>query len=152
LISLIIGRLNDLVDSNTFAERVQSKLLFLKEADFSEATAGRHEISAGLFYFLNEYETKNAEDCFWEAHQKYLDFHFILEGKENIAVDHIENQRVIEAYNAEKDATFFDGDVNSVITMNPGDVMVCFPEDSHMAGIIAENKQKVRKVVLKVKM
>jgi YhcH/YjgK/YiaL family protein len=149
---LIIGRLNDLVDSNTFAERVQSKLLFLKEADFSQATAGRHEISKDLFYFLNEYETKDAEDCFWEAHQKYLDFHFILEGKENIAVDHIENQRVIEAYNAEKDATFFDGDVNSVITMNPGDVMVCFPEDSHMAGIIAENKQKVRKVVLKVKM
>ncbi|WP_066250795.1 YhcH/YjgK/YiaL family protein [Neobacillus drentensis] len=147
---MIIGRLNDLVESNTVAEKLQSQLLFLKEADFSQATAGRHEINEDLFFFLNEYETKEAEDCFWEAHQKYLDFHFILEGKENIAVDHIENQRVIEAYNAEKDAIFFEGKVNSVITMNPGDVMICFPEDSHMAGVIAEEAQKVRKVVLKV--
>jgi YhcH/YjgK/YiaL family protein len=147
---LIIGRLNNLVESKAFTEKLQSKLLYLKEADFSLATAGRHEINEDLFFFLNEYETKEAEECFWEAHQKYLDFHYILEGKENIAVDHFENQRIIESYNAEKDAIFFEGDVHSIITMNPGDVMICFPEDSHMAGIIAENKQKVRKVVLKV--
>lgn len=36
--------------------------------------------------------------------------------------------------------------------MHQGDVMICFPEDSHMAGIIADEAQKVRKVVLKVKM
>lgn len=148
---MIFGRINDLIESNTLSEKLQSKLLFLKESDFSLATAGRHEINEDLFFFLNEYETKEAEECFWEAHQKFLDFHFIIEGRENIAVDHFENQRIIEAYNAEKDAIFFEGDVHSIITMNPGDVMICFPEDSHMAGIIAKNKQKVRKVVLKVK-
>ncbi|MCL6573821.1 MAG: YhcH/YjgK/YiaL family protein, partial [Bacillus sp. (in: Bacteria)] len=114
--------------------------------------AGRHEIDGDLFFFLNEYETKEAENCFWEAHQKYLDLHFILEGKENIAVDHIERQLVKEEYDEKKDATFFEGDVHFVVTMNPGDVMICFPEDSHMAGIIAEETQKVRKIVLKVKL
>jgi YhcH/YjgK/YiaL family protein len=72
--------------------------------------------------------------------------------QENIAVDHIEHQQVKEAYNEEKDAAFFEGDVHSIITMNPGDVMICLPEDSHMTGIIAGEKQKVRKVVLKVKL
>ncbi|NWQ41760.1 YhcH/YjgK/YiaL family protein [Bacillus sp. EB106-08-02-XG196] len=38
------------------------------------------------------------------------------------------------------------------IAMNLGDVMICLPEDSHLAGIIAGEKQKVRKVVLKVKL
>jgi len=149
---MIVGRLIDLIESQSLTERLQSKLQLLKETDFSKYMAGRHELSEELFFFLNEYETKAAEECFWEAHQKYLDFHFILEGKENIAVDHIEHQRVKEAYNDEKDAVFFDGDVHSIITMNPGDAMICFPEDSHMAGIIAEESQKVRKVVLKVKM
>lgn len=149
---MISGRLNDLIDSQFLTDNLQSKLHLLKASDFSQLPAGRHEMSEDLFFFLNEYETKEAEACYWEAHQKYLDVHFILEGKENIAVDHIENQKVIEAYNTEKDAIFFEGDVNSVITLTPGDVMICFPEDSHMAGIISEKSQKVRKVVLKVKL
>ena len=105
-----------------------------------------------MFFFLNEYETKNADDCFWEAHQKYLDVHYILEGKEAIAVDHIDHQKVKEEYDEVKDAIFFEGNVDSAVTMTPGDVMICFPEDSHMTGIIAGEKQKVRKVVLKVKL
>jgi YhcH/YjgK/YiaL family protein len=149
---LLNGKLNDLVESRVLSEKLQSQLLLLKDHDFSAYPAGRHEMGEELFFFLNEYETKDVEACFWEAHQKYLDLHYILEGKENIAVDHIEHQQVKEAYNEEKDATFFEGEVHSVITMNPGDVMICLPEDSHMAGIIADEKQKVRKVVLKVKL
>lgn len=148
---MIIGRLNDLETQNVFTEKFQSKFTLLKEMDYSQIPAGRHTISEDLFFFLNEYETKDIEDCYWEAHRKYLDFHYILEGKENIAVDHIEHQTIMEEYNEEKDAAFFEGDVKYVITMKPGDVMICFPEDSHMAGIIAEEKQNVRKVVLKVR-
>jgi YhcH/YjgK/YiaL family protein len=149
---LLKGRFNDLVESQILSEKIQSSLLLLKEHDFSGYPAGRHEMGEDLFFFLNEYETKEAEACFWEAHQVYLDFHYILEGKENIAVDHIEHQQVKEAYNPEKDAAFFEGDVHSIITMNPGDVMICLPEDSHMAGLMADEKQNVRKVVLKVRL
>lgn len=148
---MLKGKLNDLVENKIFSEKLQSTFLLLKEHDFSAYPAGRHELGEN-FFFLNEYETKEAEACFWEAHQVYLDFHYILEGKENIAVDHIDHQQVKEAYNQEKDATFFEGDVHSIITMNPGDVMICLPEDSHMAGIIAGEKQNVRKVVLKVQL
>jgi YhcH/YjgK/YiaL family protein len=149
---LLTGKLNDLVESQIFSEKLQSNLLLLKDHDFSAYRAGRHELGEDLFFFLNEYETKEVEACFWEAHQVYLDFHYILEGKENIAVDHIDHQQVKEAYSEEKDATFFEGDVRSIITMNPGDVMICLPEDSHMTGITPDEKQKVRKVVLKVKL
>lgn len=148
---MIFGRLDDLVGSHILKEELQTKLHLLNEIDFSLFTAGRHEISEDLFFFLNEYETKEIEECFWEAHQKYLDFHFIIEGKENIAIDHIGHQKLKEKYSEEKDVIFLEGDVNSVITMNPGDIMICFPEDSHMTGLIAEEKQKVRKIVLKVK-
>jgi YhcH/YjgK/YiaL family protein len=149
---LLKGKLKDLVESQIISEKIQSTLLLLKGHDFSAYRAGRHELGEELFFFLNEYETKEVEDCFWEAHQVYLDVHYILEGNESIAVDHIEHQQVKVAYNQEKDATFFEGDVRSILTMNPGDVMICFPEDSHMAGLIADEKQSVRKVVLKVKL
>lgn len=147
---MIVGRITDLASSQAYSEKLQSIFELLKEVEFSQYSAGRHELANGLFFFVNEYETKEASDCFWEAHQKYLDFHFILEGTENIAVDHIDNQQVIEVYNEEKDATFFQGNVKTLVTLNPGDVMVCFPEDSHMAGVIAKEKQSIRKIVMKV--
>lgn len=140
----------DLAHCADLNEELRKKLAILKEIDFSQYPAGRHEINDELFFFLNEYETKEAEECFWEAHQKYLDVHYILEGKEKIAFDHIDRQMIKEDYNAEKDATFFEGVVDSVISMNPGEAMICYPEDSHMTGIVAGEKQKVRKVVLKV--
>lgn len=148
---MIYGRLVDLVDNcDFFTEELRKNLKVLQELDFSKYAAGRHEVDEETFFFLNEYETKDAEQCFWEAHQKYLDIHYILEGHEKIAVDHIENQQVKEAYNTDSDATFFEGDIDSIIMMNPGDCMICFPEDSHMTGIIAEQKQEIRKVVFKV--
>lgn len=148
---MITGNLEDIREKAVLDDKILSKLEFLK-GDFSQYTAGRYEVDNNSFFFLNEYETKEEESCFWEAHRKYLDIHYILEGQEKIGVDHIGRQQVKEEYDAEKDAIFFEGDVLSGITMNPGDVMICFPEDSHMTGLIAQEKQKVRKVVLKVEL
>lgn len=149
---MIYGKLSDVINYKNLDPKLQSKCNFLKDTDFSQYGPGRHEIEEDLFFFVNEYETKEVEECFWEAHRKYLDFHFILEGTEKIAVDHIERQKVKEDYNEEKDAIFFNGDVHSVVTMRPGDVMICYPEDSHMTAILAGKKEKVRKIVLKVKL
>ncbi|QFK72789.1 YhcH/YjgK/YiaL family protein [Pradoshia sp. D12] len=151
LISLITGNIDDLIEQKSLAENLQSKLTFLKEFDSSQYSAGRHDIDENLFFFLNEYETKEEPDCIWEAHRKYLDIHYILEGKENIAVDHINRQQIKENYDEAKDAIFLEGDVQTLIAMNPGDVMICFPKDSHKVGIITEEKQMVKKIVLKVK-
>jgi YhcH/YjgK/YiaL family protein len=148
---LITGKLENVREQNILNDRILSKLNVLNK-DFTRDTAGRYEVDDVSFYFLNEYETKEVQNCFWEAHRKYVDIHYILEGQEKIAVDHIERQQVKEDYDTEKDAIFFEGDVLSEITMKPGDVMICFPEDSHMTGIIAGEKQTVRKVVLKVEL
>ncbi len=151
LITLITGNIDDLIEQNSLAENLQTKLLFLKEFNSSHYSPGRHDIEEDLFFFLNEYETKEENDCIWEAHREYLDIHYILEGKENIAIDHINRQIIKEDYDEAKDAIFLDGDVQTLVAMNPGDLMICFPEDSHKVGIIAEEKQRVKKIVLKVK-
>lgn len=147
---MITGNLMDLTENRGINKKILDKLAFLKEMDFSKYEAGRHDVDSEVFFFLNEYETKEAESCFWEAHQKYIDIHFILEGKEKIAFDHIDRQNVKVAYDKEKDAVFLEGPIYSEITMIPGDVMICFPEDSHMTGLMADQKNIVRKVVLKV--
>lgn len=147
---MITGKLSSLAESPYTHEKLMPVLKLLQEMDFSQYTGGRHELGNGSFFFLNEFETKEAENCFWEAHRKYIDIHFILDGQEKIAFDHIDRQSVETEYDPEKDAVFLEGELHSEMTMNPGDVMICLPEDSHMTGLVAGHKQKVRKVVLKV--
>ncbi|WP_232381154.1 YhcH/YjgK/YiaL family protein [Paenibacillus tianjinensis] len=101
---------------------------------------------------MNEYETKDAGDCFWEAHQVNLDLHYILEGTERIGYAAIEQLAVKEEYSAEKDAVFFTGALESAVTAGPGALVVCYPRDGHMTGIEAGCKETVRKVVLKIKL
>ena len=130
---------------------IQSKLMLLQTFDSSDYPVGRHDINENLFFFLNRYETKDEKNCVWEAHRKYLDIHYILEGQENIAIDHIKRQIIQKDYDADIDAIFLEGMVHTHVTMSPGDVMICFPEDSHKVGIRTEERQMVKKIVLKVK-
>lgn len=149
---MIVDSLTHLLkDEAAFGPKIQRGLQFLRDTDFSGQTAGRHEVDEELFYFINEYETKAAEECFWEAHRINLDLHYILEGKEKIGYAAIELLDVKEEYSAEKDAVFFTGQLESAVAVSAGDLVICYPQDGHMTAIAAGNKESVRKVVLKIK-
>lgn len=93
---MIIGNLSDMIAKNYANEHLQKGFSYLTSVDFSECSVGVHKDDETFFYVLNEYETKDQADCFWEAHRKYLDFHYILDGSERIAFDHINNQTVLK--------------------------------------------------------
>jgi YhcH/YjgK/YiaL family protein len=147
---MIVGKLTDIVKRGNLDDRLLERLQFLVETDFSSYSAGRYEGDKDWFFLINEYETKSVEECFFEAHKKYLDIQFIIEGKEKFAIDHIDRQDVKEEYDPNRDIMVLEGNVDSIFTMYPGDVMILFPEDSHMPAIKVEEKDKIRKVVLKV--
>lgn len=148
---MISGKLTDLLNNQYLDEKLQKGFRFLNEVNFEEYSTGKHEVSDDLFFVVSEFESKEEEDGFWEAHRNYLDFHYILKGNEKIAVDHIDNQVIKNNYDEEKDFIEFDGPIESSLLMKPGDVMVCFPEDSHMTGLYSTEKQQVRKIILKLK-
>ncbi|AGK55828.1 YhcH/YjgK/YiaL family protein [Bacillus sp. 1NLA3E] len=149
---MILDKLTHLLESTVQPANIQRAVQFLAEEDFSSYELGKHIIDEEMFFFLSEYETNSVEDCFWESHQTYLDLHYILEGSEKVGYEQINRLTVKETYNEEKDAIFFTGEVHSTVSLNKGDVLVCFPQDGHMTGINTGNTvTKVRKVILKVK-
>jgi YhcH/YjgK/YiaL family protein len=153
MMGLIVDTLGHLLENEAaYGEKIQAGLRFLRDTDFAGQAAGRHEVDENMFYFINEYETKDAGECFWEAHRINLDLHYILEGTERIGYAAIEQLAVKEEYNAEKDAVFFTGALQSAVTAGPGALVVCYPQDGHMTGIEAGRKEAVRKVVLKIKL
>lgn len=149
---MIIDTLDHLLGGGvTLGDKVERGLRFLKETDFANQAAGKHEVDGETFYFVNEYVTKDASECFWEAHEVNLDLHYILEGTEKIGYAPIGRLQVKEAYNPDKDAVFFDGTLETAVTVSPGDVVICYPQDGHMTGIQVQEPQAVRKIVLKIK-
>ncbi|MEK5023878.1 YhcH/YjgK/YiaL family protein [Paenibacillus sp. FSL M7-1046] len=150
---MIVDTLGHLLENEAaYGEKIQRGLQFLRDTDFAGLAAGRHDVNEEMFYFINEYETKDTGDCFWEAHRINLDLHYILEGTERIGYSVIEQLKVRDEYSAEKDAVFFTGELVSAVTVGPGALVVCYPQDGHMTGIEAGKKEAVRKVVLKIKL
>lgn len=124
----------------------------IKEMDFTELKPGMHELDGEeLFFNLIEYETKHAEERFWESHKKYIDLHFILEGKEQIGYEQFDRMTIKEDYNEVDDYFLLEGKLTSTVLLQKNDFMILYPNDVHMTGIKADQQEKVRKVVFKIK-
>ena len=127
-------------------------LSYIHNYDLARLDIGRHTIvEDDIFAVVSEYETKEADDTKWEAHQKYADIQILISGEEKIGVATPKGMKVNTPYNAEKDIEFYDGKGDYVI-LRPGNFAVLFPSDAHLPGVAVDEKVKVKKVVIKVRL
>lgn len=95
--------------------------------------------------------SKPESECKYEAHQNYIDLHYIVEGVEGIATADCASLTVTEAYDGEKDILFLSGEEDGRYYLKPGQFMVCFPNDAHKVGMMADAPAPIRKIVFKIK-
>ena len=111
---------------------------------------GRVDIDGDRLYALvQEYQTRPAEQGLWEAHRRYIDVQYIVSGRERMGVANIHTMQLGE-YVMEKDFQPMTGTGND-IEVFPGSFIIFFPEDGHMPGLKVNEPERVKKVVLKVK-
>lgn len=147
--------LNNLKYLNKYIEdkHINKFINYIKVTDLTNFEKGVYEIE-GKDFFLNivEYNLKNAEEGFWEAHRDYLDIHFMIIGEERIKLNFIHNLKFKE-YKKEYDFVSFEySKENSYVDLSKGDFLVCYPEDAHMTGIKIENNDYVKKAIFKIKL
>lgn len=124
---------------------------FMKTQDLLHLPTEKIELDGDNVFINNTLsELVAAEDQLLEAHKRYIDVHFPLNGKEIIGVSLIENcHQVKSPYDEEKDCGFFFDKPTNYICLLPGDFLIVFPEDAH-APLIGEGK--IRKAVAKIKL
>ncbi len=133
-------------------EKVDQAIAYIKNTNFENLVKNTYKVDGEeLFFNLLEYETKDAEDRFWESHKKYIDLHYILEGTEFIGYEQFERMNIKEEYNTADDYYLLEGSLHSKVRLQKGDFMICFPNDVHMTAIKVDEPEKVRKIVFKVK-
>jgi len=111
---------------------------------------GRYELSGGIYYLVQSYETKPESEGFFEAHRKYIDVQYIAAGRELHNFTNLAGLKTREPYSEEKDVIILDGKGNGLV-LETGFFAVYFPEDAHMPNLRAGvNPEKVIKVVFKI--
>lgn len=129
-------------------------LKYLKNTDFSTMENGKYEIKEGkVWAIVQDYNTKPESEGKYEAHRKFVDIQFIIEGEELIGVGNLDDCEAITEYDEEKDIIFLTPKEGAKIELKKviaGEYMILMPKDAHMPSIAVESPSFIKKVVLKV--
>ena len=121
---------------------------YLSTHNLEEMQCGRYEIEGNNIYFnLQEYETKPVQKL--EAHKKYIDIQIVIKGEEYMGYTNINNTKVVEEYNREKDVMFLEGKVDKLKADNKT-FLIFYPNDAHMPALCEKSPQKVKKAIFKI--
>ena len=131
--------------------RVYTALKFLSATDFSKIDLGRYELDGdNIFYMVQSYDT-DPDKTISEAHRKYIDIQYMVEGEEIIGVADISCEKELTEAKEENDVWFYNCKTEPLV-LSAGKYMVLYPNDLHCPGVATNGTAMTcRKVVVKVK-
>lgn len=104
----------------------------------------------GCKFMIQAGTTKSAEGALSEAHRKFLDIQYIIQGEETMGWAPLDTLTPANEFNTEKDVGKYDGHCEFV-RIPAGYCYVVFPEDAHMPGVHLETPTEYCKAVIKLK-
>lgn len=138
--------------SKTLSEKIAEAIEVIKNVKFDEMELGKHVINDELYIILQNYESKDPQIARHEAHKKYVDIQYVVDGMERIDITSAANMEVEEAYNDERDVVFFKEPTQAAtVVLTAGGYVVLYPEDSHKPGIRVDEPVQMKKIVGKVR-
>lgn len=149
---MILDKLEHAGWYETLSENFKKGFDYLKNTDLLNAEIGKFEIDGkNVFAIISEYDSKKHEDCRLEAHRTYADIQFIIAGREAIGYTPLSNQEITAEYLPEKDIIFFSGETTQ-LPLEAGMFAIFFPQDIHRPCMQITGPEKVKKVVIKIKL
>lgn len=134
------------------SEDLRLGLEYLKNVS-PDVELGVHELSPRVKAIVSEYTTKEENENGYEAHREWIDIQYLLKGSEKICCLPMEYLKETKAYDAGKDAAFYEetGIARQEMLVGNGYFAVFFPQDGHESGLCAGECETAKKVVVKVK-
>lgn len=132
--------------------RFKAAFAFLNRPETAAVALGRTDIDGtSLFALVQTYQTKPIQEGKLEAHKKYIDIQYILDGEEFMGYAPLGTQPVATPFDPEKDVGFYDGEA-WFTRFRKGMFAIFFPQDAHLPGRHTDKPTQVRKIVLKIEL
>ena len=148
---MIIDKIENTKIYKNLGERIKRSFDYIAHTNLKNLEPGKYEIDGeNIFALVNEYKTKPESEGKLEAHRKYIDVQYVIEGEELMGYSPLGSPQILEPYREENDIIFFKGD-KSFTKVTTGMFAIFFPEDVHMPGIASGKSASVKKLVIKVR-
>ena len=129
---------------------IYTGLLFLKQAN-ADIENGTYLLNSRVKIIVSEYETKKVNEYGYEAHKRFVDIQYVLNGEEKVSCLPIEKLKETKVYSEEIDAAFYVADNKpQEMVIGNGYFAIYHPQDGHMPQLCVDEPQLVKKVVVKV--
>lgn len=136
----------------TLSEKIAEAVETIRNVKFDEMELGKHVINDDFYMSLQIYDSKDPATARHEAHQKYVDVQYIVEGTERIDIAPASIMEVEEEYDEDRDVVFFKEPARATtVVLTAGGYAVLYPEDSHKPGLQVDGPVKIKKIVGKVR-
>ena len=149
---MILDQIDSALLYGGLGKRIAAGLSLLSEESVLNAPVGRYEVqNSDLYYMVQEYETKPAEEGRFEIHHKYMDIQAVISGTEYIGYTLLDELREKQPYDGEKDiALYHASPIYTKAILGPGMFAIFWPNEPHMPCRTLVTPEFVRKIVIKV--
>ena len=148
---MIIDDLKNAKNYYGLSKNLEKAFKFLENNDLKNFKEGIFKIEGDDIYMnVQAYETKPIEEGKWEAHKKYIDIQYMIEGEEKFGFCNIDKLQIKTPYNEEKDVYFLDGDAGEFVTAKAGEFLIFYPQDAHMPCLSVKESKKIKKTIVKI--
>jgi biofilm protein TabA len=149
---MIIDRLDNAAMYAGLGPRIAAALDYLRRTDFTALPDGRYELDGDrLVAIVQRYRTKPPAGARWEAHRRYLDVQYVVQGVERIGYAPLLGSLAVETpYDAQKDIVFYAAR-GDLIEIPAGSFAIFAPQDVHSPSLTPNGSppSDVLKVVMK---
>ena len=147
---MIFDELENLAHYKSIHNHLDCAIDYLLTHDLSNYELGRYEINGDkVFFFVQENELNQEENDEFEFHHRYLDLHFLLEGREIIQYGY-EQTELRKVCDAEKDIGFNTCNQVYPLVLAHRNFVAFLPEEAHHPNGFAGKGLTVKKCVVKV--
>lgn len=145
---MIIDRIENAALYYPLHPKLKQAFDYIAQIDIHTLPVGRHEIDNSMYVLVQEYITKPKSEGKWEAHRRYIDLQYVVQGAEGMGYTNIHNLEQGE-YMPEKDFLPLFGE-GEQLALRSGYFVLLFPEDAHMPSMALGESKPARKIVIKI--
>ena len=149
---MFFDKMHHLKDYKGLHPNLDLAIDFILGHDFGPDDLGTHELAdKKVFYFIQDNTLNQEPSKEFEFHKKYLDLHFLLEGKEKIKYG-TEIESIVQPYDESIDFASAWSRDQVVFTLKSSNFIAFLPGELHQPNVYAGQGEEVHKCVFKVLM
>jgi YhcH/YjgK/YiaL family protein len=134
-----------------FPDRWKKVFEFLNTNDLLKIPLGKKNLDDNIIVNVQEYTTRDPGEQRLEGHRKYIDFQYVITGRELMGCGNILNAKEVVTFDPSKDYGGYTLPIFPYYVATSDYFFIFFPSQVHLTNLQVGEKAPVRKIVFKIK-